>query len=202
MLEAMMQFILDAVGGLGYTGIVVLMALESSFIPFPSELIVPPAGYLASQGVMNIYYVILAGTFGTLIGAIINYYLACYLGRSLLRKYSRYFFLTEEKLDKVDVFFGKHGEITTFTGRLIPVIRQYIPYPAGLACMNMPKFCFYTSLGAGIWVMVLALVGYYIGSSPELMKQRLVTIAIITVFLSALLVFAYIYYQKKKKACD
>jgi membrane protein DedA with SNARE-associated domain len=200
MLESIVKFFLEAVDGMGYTGIVILMALESSIIPFPSEIIVPPAGYLAAQGKMNIYLVILSGTIGTLIGALVNYYIAAYMGRGLLKKYSKFFFLDDEKLDKVDVFFAKHGEITTFTGRLIPIIRQYIPFPAGLARMNLPKFCFFTSLGAGIWIMVLALVGYFVGNNPELIQSKLIFYAIIILAVMSLVVACYVYYHRKQKS--
>lgn len=200
MLESIIKFFLEAVDGMGYTGIVILMALESSIIPFPSEIIVPPAGYLAAQGKMNIYLVILSGTIGTLIGALVNYYIAAYMGRGLLKKYSKFFFLDDEKLDKVDVFFAKHGEITTFTGRLIPIIRQYIPFPAGLARMNLPKFCFFTSLGAGIWIMVLALVGYFVGNNPELIQSKLILYAIIILAVMSLVVACYVYYHRKQKS--
>ena len=201
MLESFVKFFLEAVDGMGYTGIVILMALESSLIPFPSEVIVPPAGYLAAQGKMNIYLVILSGTAGTLLGALVNYYIAAYMGRGLLKKYSKYFLLDDEKLDKVDVFFAKHGEITTFTGRLIPVIRQYIPFPAGLARMGLPKFCFFTGLGAGIWIMVLAWVGYVVGNNPELIHGRLVLYSLIMLVFVALLIGCYIYFHKKR-ACN
>lgn len=199
MFEAFVKFFVDAVEGMGYTGIVLLMALESSFIPFPSEVVVPPAGYLAAQGKMNIYLVIFSGTFGSIIGALVNYLIAASMGRVFLKKYSRYFFLNDEKFDKVETFFLKHGEITTFTGRLIPVVRQYISFPAGLAKMNLPMFCFYTGLGAGIWVVILAWIGYVIGNNPRLMQDKLVLWTVILLIFVALLVAGYIYYYKKKK---
>ncbi len=199
MLSAFVNFVLDAVHGMGYWGIVLLMALESSFVPFPSEVVVPPAGYLAAQGKMNIYFVILSGIAGSVIGALVNYFIAVYMGRGLLKKYGRYLFLKEEKFVKVENFFLKHGEITTFTGRLIPVIRQYISFPAGLAGMNIPRFCFYTGLGAGIWVVVLAWVGFFIGNNPELMHSKLKTISILLLVFVAVTVAGYFYFQKKRK---
>ncbi|WP_265821085.1 DedA family protein [Geovibrio ferrireducens] len=199
MLSAFVNFVLDAVHGMGYWGIVFLMALESSFVPFPSEVVVPPAGYLAAQGKMNIYFVVLSGVAGSVIGALVNYFIAVYMGRGLLKKYGRYLFLNEEKFAKVDGFFLKHGEVTTFTGRLIPVIRQYISFPAGLAGMNIPKFCFYTGLGAGIWVVVLAWVGFFIGNNPELMHSKLKTISILLLVFVAVIIVCYFYFQKKRK---
>jgi membrane protein DedA with SNARE-associated domain len=199
MLESFVQLVLSAISGMGYTGIVILMALESSFVPFPSEVVVPPAGYLAAQGEMNIYLVIASGIAGSVIGALFNYLLAVYLGRGLLKKYGKWLFMGEDKFARVDSFFASHGEITTFTGRLIPVIRQYISFPAGLARMNLAKFSFYTGLGAGIWVVVLAWIGYFVGNNKELIHQKLQTITIITLLCVALLVAGYVYYQKKRK---
>lgn len=199
MLDAFVHFVLNAVSDMGYAGIVILMALESSFVPFPSEVVVPPAGYLAAKGDMNIYLVIISGTFGSLIGALVNYYIAVFMGRGLMRKYGRYILLSPERLDKIDSYFRKHGEITTFVGRLIPGIRQYISFPAGLGRMSIPKFCFFTSLGAGIWVVVLAVLGYIVGNNIELIKSNLRPITLITLCLLTVLVTAYIYWHRKRR---
>lgn len=198
MLETFVQFIVGTVSDLGYAGIVVLMALESSFVPFPSEVVVPPAGYLASQGEMNIYLVILSGTAGSLIGALFNYWLAVVMGRRLLGQYGKYIFLTPERLQRMETYFYKHGEITTFAGRLVPALRQYISFPAGLGRMNIPKFCFYTSFGAGIWVVVLAVVGYVVGNNIELIKSNLRPITIVTLAVLAVIVAVYVYWHKKR----
>ncbi|MGE4319093.1 MAG: DedA family protein [Deferribacterales bacterium] len=200
MLDSFVQFILHSVDGMGYAGIVILMALESSFVPFPSEVVVPPAGYLAAQGQMNIYLVVISGIAGSVIGALVNYALAVYMGRGLLLKYGRFFLLPPEKLDKMEKYFSVHGEITTFAGRLIPVVRQYISFPAGLAGMNMGKFVFYTSFGAGIWVVVLAVMGYVVGNNIELIKSNLRPITIITMCLLAVVVGGYtLWYRKRRK---
>ncbi len=200
MLDSFVQFILHSVDGMGYAGIVILMALESSFVPFPSEVVVPPAGYLAAQGQMNIYLVVISGIAGSVIGALVNYALAVYMGRGLLLKYGKYFLLPPEKLDKMEKYFNNHGEITTFAGRLIPVVRQYISFPAGLAGMNMGKFVFYTSFGAGIWVVVLAVMGYIVGNNIELIKTNLRPITIITMCLLAVVVGGYtLWYRTRRK---
>lgn len=171
------SFVVRTVGKLGYFGIIFLMGIESSFIPFPSEVIVPPAGFLASQGEMNIVVVILCGVLGSLLGALVNYCIAAYLGRSFIIKYSKYLFLSDGRFEKFEAFFIKHGEITIFTGRLIPGIRQYISLPAGLVRMNIFKFLFYTALGAGIWVTILALLGYVLGNNIDLLKDNLHTVS-------------------------
>ena len=192
-------FLVNTVGKLGYAGVVLLMALESSFVPFPSEVVVPPAGYLASKGEMNLFLVILAGTVGSILGALLNYWIASRFGRDFLLKYSKYFFIDKEKFDKFEVFFNTHGEITTFVGRLIPVIRQYISFPAGLVRMDLKKFIFYTGLGAAIWCTILALVGYYVGNNIDIIKENVDHIMIFVFPALFLLVALYVVRYKLKK---
>ncbi|MBN2296991.1 MAG: DedA family protein [Deltaproteobacteria bacterium] len=191
-MEYIVTWLVDTIGRLGYMGIIALMFLESSFFPFPSEVVIPPAGYLASKGDMNIWLVIICGIFGSLLGALFNYVLALWLGRPLLIRYGKYLFLPQERFLKVDNFFISHGEISTFVCRLIPGIRQYISFPAGLARMNLIRFCLYTSLGAGIWVIVLAYIGFIVGNNMELVKQysRHATLALIACI--TVVVFFYI----------
>ncbi|MCB4204449.1 DedA family protein [Deferribacterales bacterium Es71-Z0220] len=198
-MDKIVAFIVASIGGMGYIGIVLLMALESSFFPFPSEVVVPPAGYLASQGEMNIFLVILSGILGSILGAFVNYYIAYKYGRNLLITYGKYFFINEEKFKKIESFFITHGEISTFVGRLIPGVRQYISFPAGLAKMNLTKFIFYTALGAGIWVVILAYVGYFIGNNIELIREKLHIITIIIIPFIIIIIMLYIYINKKKK---
>ena len=198
MLADIVNFIVDTVGSLGYIGIFIMMFLESSFFPFPSEVVMIPAGYLAYKGEMNIYIAIVVGIFGSLAGALFNYYLAVKFGRKFLIKYGKYFFIKEETIVRMEVFFKNHGHISTFSGRLIPVVRQYISLPAGLARMNLFIFSLYTSLGAGIWVAILAILGYYLGDNEGLIKEYLRYI--IVVILLLLFILAFWYYKKLKKA--
>ena len=192
------DWIVLTVSGLGYPGIIIMMFLESSFIPFPSEVVMIPAGYLAYKGEMSLVLIILAGTFGSLMGALLNYYLAIKLGRPFLLRYGKYVMLNEVGLKKMEDFFARHGHVSTFTGRLIPVVRQYISLPAGLARMNLMVFSFYTSLGAGIWVAILALLGYYIGGNELLIKEYLRDI-IITLVVSIIIGIAgYLRWQRHK----
>lgn len=192
------HWIVDTVGHWGYAGIVILMFLESSFFPFPSEVVVPPAGYLASQGEMSLSLVIGAGILGSLLGACFNYWLAVKWGRPLFERYGRYVLVSAKSLDKAEEFFARHGHISTFVGRLLPGIRQYISLPAGLARMNLPLFAFFTCLGAGIWVVILALVGYLIGQNQELVGQYLHQILIVVLIACLLLVGIYVWYQQKR----
>jgi membrane protein DedA with SNARE-associated domain len=202
MIRELAQTLVDLIFDWGYVGIFLLMAVESSFVPFPSEIVLIPAGYLASKGDMNIAMIMGSALGGSLLGAFINYYLALSLGRKLLKRYGKYFFIKEEALDKMDAFFAKHGHISTFTGRLIPGIRQLISIPAGLARMNIVEFSLYTSLGAGLWALVLTLLGYFIGENQELIDTYLKQITIVVLVLIVLLVSWYAYAQKKKKELD
>lgn len=192
--------IIEIVEWLGYPGIIFFMALESSFFPFPSEIVMIPAGWLVSEGKMSVSGAIISGIIGSWLGAILNYYLALYLGRPLLIKYARFFSLTEEKFYRVESFFRTHGEIGTFTGRLIPFIRQYISFPAGLVKMHFGKFIFYTGLGAGIWVTVLVYIGYYAGRNKELIKRysNSATFALIVFAVVILLVYSMVYTKKRR----
>lgn len=155
---------------LNYWVITLLMAIESSFIPFPSEVVVPPAAYLAaSNGNLNVVLVVVCATIGALIGALINYMLALYLGRPLVYKFANsrvghMCLIDEEKVRMAEEYFDRHGAIGTFVGRLVPAVRQLISIPAGLARMGLGRFVFYTSLGAGLWNSILAAIGYYLAS--------------------------------------
>ncbi len=199
MFQSIINWLVQTIGQLGYTGIAGLMFLESSFFPFPSEVVIPPAGYLASQKLMNIWLVILAGTAGSLFGALFNYWLALKLGRPFLLKYGRYFFIKEKTLHRADAFFARHGHISTFIARLLPGIRQYISLPAGLARMNLMLFCLFTSLGAGIWVVVLAVLGFVFGQNQERITQQLHVILLVIIPLCGLLAGLYIWRYRKKK---
>lgn len=197
MLSSIINFIVETVSSLGYFGIFIMMFLESSFFPFPSEVVMIPAGYLASKGEMNIYLVLLFGILGSLAGALFNYYFAIKLGRAFLLRYGKYILISEETILKMEEFFKNHGHISTFSGRLIPGVRQYISLPAGLARMNIFVFSLYTSLGAGIWVLILTILGYFLGNNQALVKEYLHIIAIVILILLA--IFAYFYYRRVKK---
>lgn len=200
MIKELAQDLVDLIFDWGYLGIFLLMMIESSFIPFPSEIVLIPAGYLISQEKMSFIAVMLSALAGSLAGAFINYYFALLLGRRFLVRYGKYFFIKENALFKMDVYFVKHGPISTFIGRLIPGIRQLISIPAGLAKMPLKLFALFTALGAGIWALILILLGYFIGENEELIHTYLKQIIIFTMILLALLGAFYIYYQKRKKS--
>lgn len=183
---------------MSYTTITILMTVESSFIPFPSEIVVPPAAYIASQpgSHLNIYLVVLFATIGALLGALINYFGAIYLGRPIVYKFANsklghMFLLSEDKVMKAELYFNRRGKISTFVGRLIPGIRQLISIPAGLARMNIVSFLFYTFVGAGIWNVILALLGYIAHGQQDLINKY--THELSYVFLSLVVLFiAYV----------
>ena len=165
---------LDAIAALaptwGYIFIFVFMTIESSFIPFPSEVVMIPAGFLAARGELSggsplvcVSLAVLVGILGSLAGAFVNYYLALWVGKPFLEKYGKYFFIKPEPLARACEVFNKYGAATTFICRLIPVIRQLISIPAGIAKMPLAPFTFFTALGAGIWTIILAAVGYILG---------------------------------------
>jgi len=209
MLYQIVNWIVSTVGQWGYTGIIIMMFLESSCFPFPSEVVMVPAGYLSSPGYvasssyvaereMNFWIAVLCGIVGSWLGALFNYYLALLLGRPLLLKFGKYFFISEENFKKGEEFFRKHGEISTFTARLIPVVRQYISLPAGLVKMNMAKFLFYTGLGAGIWTLILAWIGYIAGQQQELIKKYLHTATVDAIAGCAIIIVVYILIMMRK----
>lgn len=198
MLAELSSWILSTVVDFGYIGIIIMMAVESSFIPFPSEIVMIPAGYAAQKGDMSLSLVLISGFSGSMIGAWINYFLAMSLGRRFLYRYGKYFFMGPEILDKMQEFFQKHGSVSTFTGRLIPGVRQLISIPAGLYKMNFGLFSLYTFLGAGLWSTILVLLGYFLGENEELIKEYLHELVFASFGLVILIAAIYTYLHKRK----
>ena len=203
----LIQWYLD---NMNYGSITLLMAIESSFIPFPSEVVVPPAAYkAAASGELNVWLVVFFATLGALIGAFINYFLAVWLGRPIVYKFANsrlghMCLLDEQKVVKAEEFFVRYGVAATLVGRLVPAVRQLISIPAGLARMNIAKFALFTAIGAGLWNGVLAALGYFLEAVvPE--EQLIATVTkysheigygIIAVVAVAL---AYLIYKGVKK---
>jgi membrane protein DedA with SNARE-associated domain len=157
---------------LNYFTIALLMAIESTFLPLPSEVVIPFAAYKAGQGDLNVFIVVLMGTIGALTGSLINYTLAYYLGRPIVYKFAgsrlgKMFLLSEEKVKHAEEYFIRNGKTSTFIGRLVPGIRHLISIPAGLAKMNLRDFMLFTFIGAGIWNVILAIIGYYLYAVRE-----------------------------------
>lgn len=209
-MDTLIQFCLDH---LNYWTITLFMAIESSFIPFPSEAVVPPAAWKAAvTGEMSVALVVVFATLGALIGAFINYYLAVWLGRPVMYKFANsrighMCLLDEAKIKHAEEYFDKHGAISTFVGRLVPAVRQLISIPAGLARMGLGRFVLYTSLGAGTWNVILALLGYYMAYVPGMQTEEAVMnkvkeysseIGVVFIVLAVFIV-AYLAYKALKK---
>lgn len=199
-MEAFAEWLVDLVHGWGYFGLFCMTFLESTFVPLPAELTMIPAGYLAYQGKMDVVLVFLISVAGSLAGSLACYYVAYHYGRRFLYSYGKYFLFNHETMDKLDRFFSAHGEISTFTGRLVPGLRHFISFPAGLGRMDIKRFCFYTSVGAGIWMGILILIGYFIGGNKEAVKHYTPYVTIAALVVVVAMVTIYIRKQRKKGA--
>ncbi|MFH0951446.1 MAG: DedA family protein [bacterium] len=189
------SLLLGYLQNLNYTSIIALMTVESSFIPLPSEIVMPPAGYLAAQGQLNIILVIICGIVGSLLGALINYGIAFYLGRKIIyalvsTRWAKFFLLSPKKIAKAEQYFLRYGQTATFLGRLVVGIRHLISIPAGLSRMPLPSFLLFTGLGSAIWVTILTLFGYWLGKNNELLAVDFEMLS----FLGVLCFIAFIIY--------
>lgn len=203
-------FIQWCIEHLNYWTITLLMTIESSFIPFPSEVVVPPAAYKAAAGELNVVLVVVFATLGADLGALINYYLARWIGRPIIYRFAEsrighMCLLDKGKVQKAEKYFDDHGVISTFVGRLVPAVRQLISIPAGLARMKLSTFLLFTTLGAGLWNTILAAIGYYLHSvvpQDELMAQVLKyskELSYVFIVLGAAIVLFFVYKGMKKK---
>lgn len=208
MLQDFFSLILNLTAELGYWGVGLLMTIESSFLPFPSEIVVPPAAYLASQGEMNVFLVVIFGVLGSILGAVINYFLALYFGRFIVYKLAasrlaNLIFINPEKLEKAEKYFLANSNSATFFGRLIPVIRQLISIPAGFSKMNFSRFVLLTAAGSVIWVSILAALGYFLGANQELLHRyyeelKWVFLALAIIYISFKLKLNRLFQKKKQ----
>ena len=162
-IEIISAFIVATISTLGYGGVILLMAIESACIPLPSEIIMPFSGYLVSRGEMNLWLVGVAGAVGCVAGSMVAYWVGMYGGRPLIEKYGRFVLISHHDLDLADRWFAKYGEVIVFVSRLLPAIRTFIAFPAGVARMNIPRFIIYTFAGSLPWCIGLAYVGQKLG---------------------------------------
>ena len=202
MLERLVHGLLSGLLALGYPGIVALMAMESSLLPVPAELVMPPAGYWAAKGEMDFTLAVASGVVGSVLGALLNYALAWWLGRGFVRRFGKYLLVSEGSLARAERYFARHGDISVLIGRMLPVVRHLISIPAGLARMPLPRFIGYTGLGALVWCSVLTLIGYVLGRQEGALRQadvsRQVSRALLIVIPILLLATAvYVWRQRR-----
>ena len=202
MLESFVHWLLERFRDMGYPGIVILMAMESSVLPVPSELVMPPAGYLAAKGEMNLVIAIACGVLGSVLGALANYGVALWLGRAVIRRAGRYLLISEKALDRAERFFDRHGEISTLLGRMLPVVRHLISIPAGIARMSLPRFVLFTGLGAFLWCTILATIGYVLGQHEDVLSnveaQHYVSRALYVIPALIVTVIVYAWRQRRR----
>ena len=172
MLEQFIQWLLNGLLDLGYPGIILLMAMESSVLPVPAELVMPPAGYWVAKGEMDAALAIASGVLGGVLGSLVNYGLARWLGRGFVRRFGKYFLVTEKSLERAERYFAAHGEISVLMGRMLPVVRHLISIPAGIARMPLRRFTGYTALGAFAWCSILTAIGYLLGRNEGVLRQE------------------------------
>lgn len=186
-----------------YWNITVCMTIESSFIPFPAELIIPPAGWKAANGELNIILVVLFSTMGSVAGALINYVIAMLLGRKLIYGFTKTrwgsLLMTTRQLEKAEAYFLQHGKTATLIGRLTPGVRSFISFPPGLVKMRVTDFILYTFIGAGIWNSLLAAAGYFLYSQKHLLDTYLTDISIVMITLTIILICTFWIRNRRKK---
>lgn len=170
-LSTIASWIVSVISTLGYGGVIMLMAIESANIPLPSEIIMPFSGFLVAKGELNLWLVGLAGAIGCVLGSILSYFIGAWGGRPLVLKYGKYIFISHNDLDLTDRWFQKHGEMTVFAGRLLPVVRTFISFPAGIARMNFGRFIIYSFLGSLPWTLTLAFIGQKLGENWESLRR-------------------------------
>ncbi len=199
MIEDILVYVVDFIHSLGYVGLFIATFLESTFVPIPSAATMIPAGYLAQQGQWDLGIVWIIAITGTIAGSLANYALAYYLGRPFLARYGKYMMCGPERMQQIEDYFAKHGEISIFTARLLPAVRHVISFPAGLARMNVNKFILLTALGGGLWMTLLMFVGYFIGDNKALVKLYMPYITVACIAAVSLAIYLYIQRYRKKR---
>ncbi len=204
LINVLAQFVVHVIGVLGYPGIFLLMLSESCGIPMPSEVIMPFSGFLVADGRMIFWVIVAVGTLGNLAGSLLAYWIGYKGGRPLIEKYGKYILISGHDLDLADKWFKKYGDFTVFFGRLLPVVRTYISFPAGISKMDVKKFSLYTTLGALPWTALFAWLGVKMGGNWELIREKLhkfdMSMAVLVVLLIILFVYRHFKISRKGKA--
>lgn len=193
------DIIVAIIGATGYAGVFFLMLIESCGAPMPSEVIMPFAGFLVADGRLNFWIVVFMGAFGNLVGSLIAYWIGWRGGRPVLDKYGKYILISRRDLDLADKWFANYGQAIVFFSRLLPIVRTYISFPAGIAKMNVKKFSFYTFIGAFPWCLLFTWLGVKMGSNWMLIKEKLQDFDIAIAVLIVALVAAYVYRHLRHK---
>ena len=205
-IDFLVNFIIQTIDFLGYSGIFLLMLLESCGLPIPSEVIMPFSGFLVALGKMNFWLVTFLGALGNLAGSLLAYWIGSKGGRPLIEKYGKYILISKHDLDLADRWFTKYGNLTVFFGRLLPVVRTYISFPAGIAKMNLKKFSLYTFIGALPWSALFAWLGVKMGNNWEIIRQKLhdfdLAIGIIILLAVALFIYRHFKHQQKDNGSE
>lgn len=200
-IDILAQFVIHTIDQIGYTGIFLLMLVESCGILMPSEVIMPFSGFLVADGKMTLWAITVAGTIGNLVGSLLAYWIAYKGGRPLIEKYGKYILISKHDLDLADRWFKNYGDWTVFFGRLLPVVRTYISFPAGIAKMDIKRFSIYTTLGALPWTLLFGWLGVKMGSNWELIREKLhnfdMAIGIAVVAFIALYIWRHVRNNKK-----
>ncbi len=199
MIGNIIDYILHFVETLGYLGIFIMTVIEGTLVPIPNEVTMIPAGYLVATGKMSMFGVLAAGIIGNLVGGWITYYIAYHYGRVLVKKFGKYVFFTEDKLHKVEEYFAEHGPISIAIGRVAPGLKHFISFPAGLAKMDLKLFSIFTILGGGIWLVMLVMIGYFIGNNEAEIGQYLKQMQWFILGGIAVVIALYIAWKRKKK---
>jgi membrane protein DedA with SNARE-associated domain len=205
MLEQFLTWLVETIGRLGYPGIVVLMAVESSVIPLPSELVMPPAGYLAALGRMNAALALGSAVCGGLLGSYANYWVASRVGRWVFVRYGRWVLVSERSLERSERFFARHGPIAVFVSRLFPVLRHLVSIPAGIARMPLGLFFLYTGVGAGLWAAILMAIGWVIAKEGSALSRDQVyayshRVVLVLIPVVALLIAGYVVWHRRRRS--
>ncbi len=201
LISILMEKMISLVESLGYFGIFIATVIEGTFVPIPNEITLIPAGYLVAKGTFNLWVVLAVSVIGNLTGSLISYYIALKYGRMLVYKYGKYLFFKEDKLKIVEDFFKKHGAFSVFLGRIMPGIKHFISFPAGLGKMDLYKFTLYTGFGGALWVAVLIFLGYFIGNNEDIISQYLsfINYSLIIGCIIGIGLYIYSHYTKRKK---
>jgi membrane protein DedA with SNARE-associated domain len=198
-LEAFALWLVSFIHGVGYPGIFIGMAVGNMLVPIPVELVMIPAGYLVEQGEMNFWFAIGCAIAGDICGSLVSFYVAFHFGRRVLVAFGKHLFFGQDKIEMLDRFFASHGEMSTLTGRLMPGLRHFMAFPAGLSHMHVKKFIIYTGVGGGLWSGILIWIGYLVGGNKDLVKHYMSYVECIVIGGVILMVVLYIKRHRKKK---